>query len=123
LVWGARTTSTNSEWKYVNVRRFFIFVEQTIKKGNQWLVFEPNNEKLWMRIRNQIARFLTNVWKKGALMGSTVDKAFFVKCDRTTMTQTDIDNGRMICLIGVAPVKPAEFIIFRITQKVKPVQN
>ncbi|PHP45456.1 phage tail protein [Methanosarcinales archaeon ex4572_44] len=117
-VWGARTTATTSDplWKYINVRRLFLFIEESIEEGTQWVVFEPNNEKLWARVRQTITQFLTRVWKDGALMGTTPEEAFFVKCDRTTMTQDDIDNGRLIVLIGVAPVKPAEFVIFRIAQ-------
>jgi hypothetical protein len=104
-------------WKYINVRRLFIFVEQSIDRGTQWAVFEPNYEQTWSAIRTSITAFLRTVWRNGALMGTTQDEAFFVKCDRTTMTQDDIDNGRLICLIGIAPVKPAEFVIFRISQK------
>ncbi|NLW92086.1 MAG: phage tail sheath family protein [Syntrophomonadaceae bacterium] len=116
-VWGARTCSSNSIWKYVNVRRLFIFVEQSIKNGSNWVVFEPNDERLWARVQRTIYSFLLGVWRGGALMGSTPDEAFFVKVDRSTMSQDDIDNGRLICIIGISPVKPAEFVIFRITQK------
>jgi uncharacterized protein len=115
-VWGARTLSSNALWKYINVRRLFIFVEASIEIGTQWVVFEPNNERLWARVKATITQFLTTVWKDGALMGTKAEEAFFVKCDRTTMTQDDIDNGRLICIIGIAPVKPAEFVIFRIAQ-------
>ncbi|MBE9594778.1 MAG: phage tail sheath family protein [Proteobacteria bacterium] len=115
-VWGARTISSDTLWKYINVRRLFLFLEESIDEGTQWVVFEPNNEKLWARVRQTITQFLTRVWKDGALMGTTPEEAFFVKCDRTTMTQDDLDNGRLIVLIGVAPVKPAEFVIFRIAQ-------
>jgi phage tail sheath protein FI len=115
-VWGARTISSDPLWKYVNVRRLFLFLDESIEKGTQWVVFEPNNEKLWARVKQTITQFLTGVWKTGALMGTTPAEAFFVKCDRTTMTQDDIDNGRLICVIGVAPTKPAEFVIFRIAQ-------
>jgi phage tail sheath protein FI len=116
-VWGARTMSTDTQWKYINVRRLFIFVEQSIDRGTQWVVFEPNDETTWARVRRSIENFLITVWRSGALMGTTQDEAFFVKCDLTTMTQDDIDNGRLICYIGIAPVKPAEFVIFRISQK------
>ncbi len=116
LVWGARTLSSNTLWKYINVRRLFIYVEASIEKGTQWVVFEPNDERLWARVRATITQFLTGVWRSGALMGVTPEEAFFVKCDRSTMTQDDIDNGRLICIIGIAPVKPAEFVIFRIAQ-------
>jgi phage tail sheath protein FI len=100
----------------VNVRRLFLFLEESIEEATQWVVFEPNDEPLWARVRRSIEIFLIRVWRNGALMGTTQAEAFFVKCDRTTMTQDDIDNGRLICLIGVAPVKPAEFVIFRFFQ-------
>jgi hypothetical protein len=115
-VWGARTTSTDSSWRYINVRRLFLFLEESIDEGTQWVVFEPNNEQLWDRVKQTITAFLTTVWRTGALMGTTPDEAFFVKVDRTTMTQNDIDTGKLIVLIGVAPTKPAEFVIFRIAQ-------
>ncbi len=115
-VWGARTLSSDPLWKYINVRRLFLFLEESIDEGTQWVVFEPNNEKLWARVKRTITEFLTRVWRDGALMGTKPEEAFFVKVDRTTMTQDDIDNGRLIVLIGVAPVKPAEFVIFRIAQ-------
>jgi len=115
-IWGARTTSSDPLWKYINVRRLFNFIEESIDEGTQWVVFEPNNERLWARVRQTINQFLTGVWREGALMGLNQDEAFFVRCDRTTMTQDDIDNGRLIILIGIAPVKPAEFVIFRIAQ-------
>ncbi len=116
-LWGARTMSSDGEWKYVNVRRLFLFVEESIDEGTQWVVFEPNDEPTWAKVRRSISNFLISVWRSGGLMGMTQDEAFFVKCDRTTMTQDDIDNGRLICYIGIAPVKPAEFVIFRISQK------
>ena len=115
-VWGARTMSSDPSWKYVNVRRLFLYLRSSIDEGTQWVVFENNDEELWARVRQTISNFLTGVWEDGALMGTTPDEAFFVKCDRSTMTQNDIDNGRLICEIGVAPVKPAEFVIFRISQ-------
>jgi uncharacterized protein len=115
-VWGARTLSSLSTWKYINVKRLFIYVEASIDYGTQWVVFEPNDEPLWARVRQTITDFLTTTWRSGALQGTTPAEAFFVKCDRTTMTQDDIGNGRLICVIGIAPVKPAEFVIFRIQQ-------
>lgn len=115
-VWGARTTSPNVLWRYVNVRRLFIFLEESIQEGTQWAVFEPNDEPLWARVRQSVTNFLTIQWREGALQGTTPEEAFYVTCDRTTMTQDDIDQGRLICEIGIAPVKPAEFVIFRITQ-------
>jgi phage tail sheath protein FI len=108
--------SSDPEWKYVNVRRLFIYLEHSIDKSTQWAVFEPNNEALWANIRQTITDFLLVTWRTGALMGSKPEEAFFVRCDRTTMTQNDLDNGRLICLIGVAPTYPAEFVIFRIGQ-------
>ena len=116
-VWGARTISSNGLWKYVNVRRLFIYVEESIKASTNWVVFEPNSETLWSRVTRTIETFLATCWRDGALAGSSPDQAFFVECGPTTMTQDDIDNGRLICQIGIAPVKPAEFVIFRITQK------
>jgi phage tail sheath protein FI len=115
-VWGARTLSSDQEWKYVNVRRLFIFLEHSIDNGTQWVVFEPNNEELWARVKSTIEAFLFGIWKTGALMGTKPEEAYFVKVDRTTMTQDDIDNGRLVVLIGVAPTMPAEFVIFHIGQ-------
>ena len=116
-VWGARTASSKPLWKYVNVRRLFIFLEESIKANTNWVVFEPNDELLWIRVRRTIEVFLEGVWRSGALAGATTADAFFVNIGTNTMTQDDIDNGRLICVIGVAPVKPAEFVIFRLTQK------
>jgi len=115
-VWGARTLSSNSLWKYVSVRRLFIFLERSIYEGTQWVVFEPNGEALWGRVTDTVRQFLRAQWRAGALMGRTEAEAFFVRCDRSSMTQDDIDNGRLVCTIGVAPVRPAEFVIFRIGQ-------
>jgi phage tail sheath protein FI len=117
LVWGARTTSSDPEWKYVNIRRYFLYLEHSIDKGSQWAVFEPNGERLWANVTDTITSFVYNEWVNGALLGDKPEQAFFVKCDRSTMTQNDLDNGRLICLIGVAAIKPAEFVIFRIGQK------
>ncbi len=116
-VWGARTISSNGLWKYINVRRLFIYVEESIRSNTNWVVFEPNSEVLWGRVRRTIETFLATCWRDGALAGTSPDQAFYVECGPTTMTQDDIDNGRLICEIGIAPVKPAEFVIFRITQK------
>ncbi|GAA5176621.1 hypothetical protein GCM10025771_11790 [Niveibacterium umoris] len=115
-LWGARTISSDPEWKYVNIRRYFCYLERSIDKGTQWAVFEPNGERLWANVRRTIEDFLLNEWQSGALLGDRPEKAYFVRCDRSTMTQNDLDNGRLICLIGVAPLKPAEFVIFRIGQ-------
>ena len=115
-VWGARTLSADPQWKYCNVRRLYIFVEQSVIRGTQWVVFEPNDELTWARVSRSVSDFLNGVWRSGALMGTTPDEAYFVQCDRTTMTQDDIDNGRLVCLVGMAPAKPAEFVIFRFSQ-------
>jgi hypothetical protein len=115
-IWGARCTTSESPWKYVPVRRLFIFLEESIEDGTQWAVFEPNDRRLWNRLSQSVSRFLTTQWREGALMGDTPEQAFFVKCDESTMTRDDIDNGRLIMVIGVAPVKPAEFVIIRIGQ-------
>lgn len=116
-VWGARTATSNPSWKYVNVRRLFIFIEESIKANTSWAVFEPNDEVLWVRVQRTISVFLNGLWRDGSLAGSSPEEAFFVNIGRDTMSQDDIDNGRLICVIGVAPVKPAEFVIFRISQK------
>ncbi|XYH97515.1 phage tail sheath family protein [Sorangium sp. So ce1128] len=116
-VWGARIATSDQEWKYVNVRRFFNYLEASIDRGTQWAVFEPNGPVLWSNIRESISEFLYNEWRGGALLGASPKEAYFVRCDRTTMTQSDLDNGRLICEIGVAVIKPAEFVIFRIGQK------
>lgn len=115
-VWGARCITSDAAWKYINVRRLFIFIEASLDQGTQWVVFEPNDTPLWARVTQSISNFLTRVWHDGALMGQKVEEAFFIKCDRTTMTQDDIDNGRLIVLVGIAPVKPAEYVIIRISQ-------
>lgn len=116
-VWGARTASSKPLWKYINVRRLFIFLEESIKANTNWVVFEPNDVVLWSRVKRTIEIFLEGIWRTGALVGGAPADAFFVDIGPNTMTKDDIDNGRMICVIGVAPVKPAEFVIFRITQK------
>jgi phage tail sheath protein FI len=118
VLWGARTTAgantSDSDYKYVNIRRFAIYIEQSLTAGLQWVVFEPNTPVLWGSIRLAVGAFLTKLWQQGALQGSQPQQAFFVKCDATTMTQTDIDNGRLNIQIGVAPLRPAEFIILTI---------
>jgi phage tail sheath protein FI len=115
-VWGARTMSSDPEWNYVSVRRLFLYLEHSIDNGTKWVVFEPNNERTWANVRQAVSDFLFTVFKQGALMGTKPEQAYFVRCDRTTMTQNDLDNGRLVCLIGVAPAYPAEFVIFRIGQ-------
>ncbi|MDR1354286.1 MAG: phage tail sheath subtilisin-like domain-containing protein [Oscillospiraceae bacterium] len=118
-VWGARTCSVDASFKYINVRRLFIFIEESIKVNTTWAVFEPNNETLWAQVERTIANFLTTVWRAGALAGTTPAEAFFVDVSRNTMSPDDIANGRLICTVGIAPTKPAEFVIFRITQMVE----
>jgi len=114
-VWGARTTTNqDSDYKYVPVRRLMIFLEQSVAEGLQWAVFEPNGPALWAAVRSSIENFLSGIWRQGALQGSTRQDAFFIRCDLTTMTQNDLDNGRLVCLVGVAPVTPAEFVILQI---------
>jgi len=115
-VWGARTLSNNPAWRYVNVRRLFNFVEKSIERGTMWVVFEPNNPRLWARVRRDVTAFLTTVWRTGALFGATPDQAFYVKCDEELNPPESRDLGRLIIEIGLAPVKPAEFVIFRISQ-------
>lgn len=116
-VWGARLASSDPEFRYVNVRRYFNYIASTLDNGTQWVVFEPNSEQLWDRVTATVSDFLYDEWTGGALLGRTQDEAFFVRCGRSTMTQSDIDNGRLICEVGMAIVYPAEFVIFRIGQK------
>ena len=115
-IWGARTASSNSNFKYVNVRRLFIFVEESIKANTNWVVFEPNDTSLWDRVRTTISDFLDGLWRAGMLAGASRAEAFFVDIGPDTMTREDISNGRLICNIGIAPSKPAEFVVFRVTQ-------
>ncbi|WP_068398327.1 phage tail sheath family protein [Kribbia dieselivorans] len=115
-VWGARTLSSDPAWRYINVRRLFNYLEESILDGTQWVVFEPNDPQLWARIRRTISAFLVNEWRKGALFGATPDDAYFVKCDEETNPAEGIDAGQVVCQIGVAPVKPAEFVVFQLSQ-------
>ncbi len=115
-VWGARTLSSDGSWRYLNVRRLFNYLEESILDGTQWAVFEPNDDALWARIRRTISAFLVNEWRKGALFGLTPDEAFYVKCDQETNPPESIDAGQVVCEVGVAPVKPAEFVVFRLAQ-------
>ena len=118
-VYGARTVAEgSSEWRYLNVRRLFNMIEESIARSTRWVVFEPNDRPLWKSIRRDVSSFLTLIWRQGALMGRTQEEAFFVKCDEETNTADDIDQGRVVTVIGLAPVKPAEFVIFRIGQGV-----
>ena len=115
-IWGARTLSTDPSWRYINVRRLFIMVESSIERATQWVVFEPNDHRLWKRVQRTIASFLTLLWRNGALMGTAPEQAFYVKCDEETNPPEVIDAGQLVVEIGLAPVKPAEFVIFRIGQ-------
>jgi phage tail sheath protein FI len=115
-IWGARTLSSDPAWRYLNVRRLFNYLEESILLGTQWVVFEPNDDRLWSSIRRNISAFLTSEWRQGALFGRTPGEAFYVKCDRDNNPQESIDLGQVVCEIGVAPVKPAEFVIFRLSQ-------
>lgn len=105
------------ERNYINIRRYMVYLEHSLSTGIEWVVFEPNREELWARVRSTLEDFLRNQWMAGALLGDRPEEAYFVHCDRTTMTQNDLDNGRLVCVIGVAPVKPAEFVVFRISHQ------
>ena len=116
-IWGARTLARmDQSWRYINVRRLFIFVEESIRRGTQWVVFEPNDTDLWARVRRTVAAFLRGLWMQGALVGATPDQAFFILCDETNNPANSVDEGKLVVDIGIAPVKPAEFVIFRISQ-------
>jgi phage tail sheath protein FI len=115
-VWGARTLSSDPAWRYINVRRLFIMVEGSIKNGTQWVVFEPNDVSLWERVKRNVSAFLTMVWRDGALFGDTPEASFYVKCDAELNPPESRDLGMLVCEIGICPVKPAEFVIFRVTQ-------
>jgi hypothetical protein len=115
-VWGARTLSSDPEWRYLNVRRLFNFIEKSILLGTNWVVFEPNDAELWGRVRRTIDSFLRRVWQTGALFGATPDQAYFVLCDATNNPAENRDAGILTVEIGIAPVKPAEFVVFRLSQ-------
>lgn len=115
-IWGARTASSNSSFRYVNVRRLFIFVEESIKANTNWVVFEPNDATLWSRVSMTISSFLDNLFRNGMLAGNSPEESYFVEIGPTTMTPDDIRSGRLICNVGIAPSRPAEFVIFRVTQ-------
>lgn len=115
-VWGGRTLSSDPSWNYINVRRLFNMIEDTILQGTQWVVFEPNDQALWQRVKRTISAFLLGLWRDGALFGASPEEAFYVKCDAETNPPDSIDLGRLVVEIGVSPVKPAEFVIFRISQ-------
>ena len=115
-VWGGRTLSSDPSWRYINVRRLFNFIEESVLRGTQWVVFEPNDLALWQRVKRTIYSFLLGLWRQGALFGATPGEAFYVKCDEETNPPESVDEGKRVVEIGVAPVKPAEFVIFRISQ-------
>lgn len=118
VVSGGGTIGSGPEWKYVSTRRYLIYLESSIDQGTQWAVFEPNGEALWANVRGVITDFLLNEWRSGALAGDKPQNAYFVRCDRTTMTQNDIDNGVLNMIVGVAPLRPAEFVIIQLQQTV-----
>jgi phage tail sheath protein FI len=115
-VWGARTLSSDPAWRYLNLRRYFNYIEESILLGTQWVVFEPNDQGLWARIRRNVGAYLTNEWRNGSLFGARPEEAFYVKCDAETNPTESVDLGRVVCEIGIAPVKPAEFVVFRLAQ-------
>jgi uncharacterized protein len=119
-VWGARTIqggdAGTSEWRYVSVRRLGLYLEESLHRGTQWAVFEPNEPPLWEKVRRQVLAFLSDLWRRGALAGETPEEAYFVRCGPDTMTQDDLDDGRLIFTVGIAPLKPAEFVVLRIGQ-------
>jgi uncharacterized protein len=116
-IWGGRTLASDTDWRYLNVRRLFNMVETSILDGTQWAVFEPNDVKLWEGVKRTLTGFLTGLWRDGALFGSSADQAFYVKCDAETNPPQSIDEGKLVVEVGIAPVKPAEFVIFRISQQ------
>ncbi len=116
-IWGGRTLASDTDWRYLNVRRLFNMVETTILDGTQWAVFEPNDVKLWEGVKRTLTGFLSGLWREGALFGTSADQAFFVKCDAETNPPQSIDEGKLVVEVGIAPVKPAEFVIFRISQQ------
>jgi phage tail sheath protein FI len=115
-VWGARTLASDETWRYLNVRRLFNYVEESILEGTQWVVFEPNDLDLWERIRRTITAFLMRLWRDGALFGATPEQAFYVKCDEETNPPEQVEAGQVTIEIGIAPVRPAEFVVFRLSQ-------
>jgi phage tail sheath protein FI len=118
VVWGTRTIGSDASWRYIPVRRMAIFLRVSIYYGIQWAVFEPNDEPLWASLRLNIRAFMMTQFRAGAFQGAKPDEAFFVKCDSSTTTQQDIDNGVVNILVGFAPLKPAEFVVLKLTQKV-----
>jgi uncharacterized protein len=121
-IWGARTLASDTDWQYINVRRLFNMIESTILEGTQWAVFEPNDVALWEGVKRTLNAYLRGLWQAGALFGQSADQAFFVRCDETTNPPESIDAGKLVVEVGIAPVKPAEFVVFRISQN-KQVAN
>ena len=115
LVWGARTTSPDPEWRYISIRRLIVYIEQSLQQGLRWTVFEPGGPPVWQAVIQDVQNFLRDIWRSGGLAGTTPEQAYFVRCDHSTMTQADVDAGRLVMVIGVAPERPAEFVIIRIT--------
>jgi phage tail sheath protein FI len=122
VVWGARTLEdgTDPEWRYIPIRRLALFIEESLNRGLQWVIFEPDGEALWAQIRLSVEAFLLDLWRRGAFQGARPTDAFFVKCDATTITPNDIAAGLVNIVIGFAPLKPAEFIVLRLQQKAVP---
>ena len=116
VISGNGTISSDPEWKYVDARRYLLYLEDSIDRGTQWVVFEPNGPALWANVRTVITDFLFNEWRSGALAGDKPQSAYFVRCDRATMTQNDTDNGVLNVVVGVAPIRPAEFVIIQVQQ-------
>jgi len=120
VVWGARTLAganqDSPEWRYVPVRRLALYLQESLVRGTHWAVFESNNEGTWKQLRRQVADFMTGLWRQGALLGGRAQDAFYIRCDASTTTQGDLDNGRLNIEIGFAPLRPAEFVIFTIQQ-------
>ena len=127
VIWGSRTMegadSLASEWKYVPVRRIALFIEESLYRGTQWVIFEPNDNPLWAQIRLNVGAFMHDLFRHGAFQGSTPRDAYFVKCDSETTTQSDINRGIVNLLVGFAPLKPAEFLIIKISQLAGNVQS
>ena len=121
-VWGARLASSDPEWKYVNVRRYFNYLESSIDRGTQWAVFEPNDEPLWAQVRLNIGAFMQGLFRQGAFQGASARDAYFVKCDNQTTTQADINLGVLNVIVGFAPLKPAEFVVIKIQQMAGQIQ-
>ena len=120
VIWGARTLANDGDWKYVTIRRLALYLEQSLDRGLQWVVFEPNGEPLWALVRGDVEAFLFARWQAGTLLGSRPEEAFFVRCDHTTMTQADIDGGRLVVVVGFASLRPAEFVILRMAFAAAP---